>query len=190
MCLLAAAIMLPMIAIEIDEVMAMIQHMFDSKRRGENLWLVFWKGGSPEGCTEDKRTVSLMKFPQQPIGVLKSSVWGLSIPWSLAFSAIIGIWLMFSPTVFETGKPAADVSHLGGALVVVVAGICIAEVVRIGRYLNVLLGFGIAVLPWIINGSSFAAQINSLICGVAIAVLALPRGPKLECYGMWEHYIR
>lgn len=45
-CLLAAAIMLPMIPLEVDEVIAMIQFMKRRIKKGESFWKVFWKGGS------------------------------------------------------------------------------------------------------------------------------------------------
>lgn len=124
------------------------------------------------------------------MGVLKSAVWGMSVPWTLAVSAALGIWPMFSPAVFGTEKPAADVLHLGGALVVVVAGICMAEVVRIGRYLNVVLGVGIALLPWILGGATWMALLHATFAGLLVAALALPRGPKLESYGMWDRWVR
>ena len=47
-CLLTAAIMLPMIPLEVDEVIAMGQHMVQRNRKGEKFWKVFWKGGTPD----------------------------------------------------------------------------------------------------------------------------------------------
>lgn len=190
MCLLAAAIMLPMIAIEVDEVMAMLQHMFDSKRRGEPLWRVFWKGGSPEGSTQEERQPAISEFPERPLAVAKASVWGISLPWNLMATIALGIWLLFAPAVFGTTQPASAIAHIGGAAVIVVAGICTAEVVRIGRWLNVPVGLGIAILPWILGDAPMAARINELIVGLAIAALAIPRGPKTQSYGMWEKWVR
>ena len=190
LCLLAACIMLPMITVEIDEVMAMIQHMFDAKKRGEPLWKVFWKGGSPEGCSMDQRSTPLAKLPEKPMGVVKSSLWGISLPWSLVASAALGIWLMCAPAIFSTTQPASAIAHLGGAIIVVVAGICAAEVVRIGRYLNLLVSLVVAIAPWFLDGGNTISQVNALIVGLLVAGLAFPRGPKTETYGMWEKYVR
>ncbi|MGH7202033.1 MAG: vitamin K epoxide reductase family protein, partial [Planctomycetaceae bacterium] len=103
LCLLAAAIMLPMIPLQVDEVIAMGQHMVQAKRRGDrggSLWRIFWKGGRAEGSTADDRSPELITLPERPWRVFLSSIWGMSFPWTLAASSAIGVWLMFSPAVF------------------------------------------------------------------------------------------
>ena len=101
-CLLAAAIMLPMIPLEFDEVVAMGQHMVQAKRRGDNFWQVFWKGGEPFEQNQDERSPKLMDLPQKPGAVYRASVWGMSIPWTLAVSTLLGLWLMFAPCGFRS----------------------------------------------------------------------------------------
>src|SRR5699024_6528217 len=44
LCLATAIIMLPMIPLEVDEVIAMSQHLIQRKRRGDSFWTTFWKG--------------------------------------------------------------------------------------------------------------------------------------------------
>jgi hypothetical protein len=193
MCLLAALIMLPMIPLEADEVVAMGQHMIEAKRRGDrggSLWAIFWKGGSADGCTSDERSPMLAAVPQKPGEVFLASIWGMSVPWTLAVSAVLGVWLMFAPVVFGADRPAAHVGHLGGAWIVTVSVISMGEVLRLGRWLNVLLGLGIAVLPWLLDGSTTADSINATVVGLLVAALAIPRGPKTETYGLWDKYVR
>ena len=60
---------------------------------------------------------------------------------------------------------------------------------RAGRYLNVLLGFVLAALPWFLDGATMAGQVNSLIAGLAVVAMSIPRGPKKEQYGAWDKYI-
>lgn len=189
-CLLAAVIMLPMIPLEVDEVIAMGQHMIESKRHGESLWTVFWKGGSAEGSTEDKRSPDLVSLPESPRTVLKASIWGMTFPWTLAVSAALGIWMMFSSAVFGAVKPASDLNHLVGALIVVVSVIAMGEPLRLGRYLNVLLGLGVAAAAWFIGDPPTAFQVNSLIVGILVALLALPRGPITESFGSWDKHVK
>jgi hypothetical protein len=114
----------------------------------------------------------------------------MSFPKTLAGSALLGIWLMFSPWAFGTTAPAAHIDHLAGALVVTVSIICMGEVVRIGRHLNVLLGLTVAAAPWFLDGAPPAARINDLVVGLASVALALPRGPITESYGSWDRYVR
>lgn len=194
-CLLAAGIMLPMIPLEIDEVVAMFQHLVQAKRkgsRGGSLWTIFWKGGSPEGCTPDERSPELVELTERPWAVFKAMIWGMTIPATLLASSVLGAWLMFAPAVFNISieTRAADIGHLCGALILTVSVICMAEVVRIGRYLNVLLGAAVAIGPWVVSGGGVAYSLACLVTGLIVASLAFPRGPKRETYGPWDPYVR
>ncbi|EMR03339.1 vitamin K epoxide reductase family protein [Cesiribacter andamanensis] len=191
-CLLAAAIMLPMIPLEADEVVAMFQHMKQAKKRGDNLWEVFWKGGKPFEMNKDERSPTLMQFPQMPGKVYKASIWGMSFPWTLTVSTLIGLALMFAPGLlgFDIQATPSDIFHLSGALIVVVSVICMGEVLRFGRYLNILLGLVVAVGPWLVNSENLMLNIIGTLAGLLVAALAMPRGPKTENYGFWDKYVK
>ncbi len=124
--------MLPMIPLEIDEVVAMAQHMVQATKRGEKFWSVFWKGGKPAEMNKDERSPGIMQLPVKFGEVFKASLWGMSAPWTLALSAALGVALVALPG--NMGVPIkdllADVNHLCGALIVVTAVICMGEVVR------------------------------------------------------------
>lgn len=191
-CLLAAAIMLPMIPLEADEVIAMGEHVVKARRKGERFWSVFWKGGKPVEMNKDKRSPELMEFSNNPGKVIIASIWGMSFPWTLVLSTVLGIAIMTLPSIFgvSINATAADVAHLGGALVVVVSVICMGEILRIGRYLNVLLGAGITLLPWFTNDGVAALSVSCSLLGVAVAALSIPRGPKQETYGAWDKFVK
>jgi hypothetical protein len=188
-CLVAAAIMLPMIPLQVDEVIAMAQHMVQARRRGESLWTVFWKGGSPEGSEPDERTPEMAPLPDQPAAVVQASVWAMGLPWTLALSTALGIWLMFSPRLFGFTGLASDVTHLAGALIVVSSVIAAGEPLRAGRFLNGLLGIGILALPWAVSGMSPAATWSSFVVGAAVVALCFPRGSVRERYGGWDRVV-
>ncbi len=194
LCLLAAIIMLPMLPLEVDEVIAMFQHVRQAKRRGDrggSLWTIFWKGGDGEGCTDRDAAPPMIEFPDRPADLYKSSVWGMSCPWTLVTATLLGVGLMFCPTVFgqDIETTAADIGHLGGALIVTVSVICMGEVVRIGRYLNVPLALLIGISPWFTDASLG----YSLTCAVAATLifgLSLPRGKVTQTYGAWDSYVK
>jgi hypothetical protein len=79
---------------------------------------------------------------------------------------------MISPSVFQMGieTSAANLNHLGGALVIVFAVVAMAEVLRSFRYFNVLLGLGMAVMPWVLEGCNMSLTISRSL--VAIFVIA------------------
>lgn len=195
MCLLAALIMLPMIPLEVDEVVAMGQHMVEAKRRGDrngSLWTIFWKGGSAEGCQADQRSPKLIDLSVKPWTIFKASLWGMSFPWTLVVSTLLGLVMMFVPTYegWDIQTLAADIGHLGGALVVTVSVICMGEVVRFGRYLNILLGLIVGIGPWLTESGTTLGNTILAVCAVLIILLAIPRGVKREQYGLWDPYVR
>lgn len=190
-CLAAACIMLPMIPLEIDEVVAMGQHMVQATRKGEKFWSVFWKGGEPAEMNKDERSPELIELSTRFGKVFNASVWGMSAPWTLVASAVIGACLVTLPSWFDIPIKAtpADINHLCGSLIVVVAVISMGEVVRAGRYLNILLGLAVAVLPWFLGDAGTTVKIIDTVAGLVVAGLAIPRGIKKEQYGLWDKYV-
>ncbi|MEQ8820384.1 MAG: vitamin K epoxide reductase family protein [Sumerlaeia bacterium] len=188
-CLLAAAIMLPMIPLEVDEVIAMGQHVKQRTRAGEGFWRVFWKGGDPDGSEPDERTPPLADFPKRPMALLKAGFWGMSAPWNLTVSAIVGVGLLFVPWLLGLEKPASAIFHLGGSLAVVFAVIAMGEAVRLTRFLNVLVGLVLAIGPWLTNGG-VAAGVIGLLAGVALIGLSLRKGPVRERFGSWDRWVK
>lgn len=189
-CLLAAGLMLPMIPLTVDEVVAMGQHMIDSKRKGHGLWKTFWKGGPAEGSTMDERSPELIDLPQKPGTVLGASLWGMSFPWALVLATVGGVWLMFTPAVFGVAGAGSNLFHLGGALVVVVSVICMGEPLRAGRLANLIPAVIIAVGVWLLPGMTLLAQINGVLIAIAVGALSAFRGKKMENYGRWDRFVR
>ena len=190
LCLVAAAIMLPMIPLEVDEVVAMGQHVKAATDRGEPFWRTFWKGGHPDGATDDERSPGLVELPERPAAVIRSSVWGMSAPWNLVVAATLGLALMITPGIFAIAKPASAFHHLGGALIVTVAVVAMGEVVRVGRWLIVPLGLTAAIVPWIVAGATRAGAVAGTLAGLAAALAAVPRGRITERYGSWDRFVR
>lgn len=190
LCLLAAAIMLPMIPLMVDEVIAMGQHMIDAHKRGHGLWRVFWKGGPADGATDDERSPHMIDQPLRPRALIGASLWGMSFAWTLLAATAAGIWLMFTPAVLGVSGAAASLFHVCGALVVVVCVIAMGEPLRIGRYLNVVITLTLAIGVWLLPGAGLMAQISGVVAALLVAALSLPRGPKRERYGGWDRFVR
>lgn len=192
--LLAAAVMLPMITLTADEVVAMSQHVRDAARRGDrggSWWKIFWLGGTAEGSTPDERTPGISQLPEQPRPVLAAMTWGAGVTWNLAAAALLGVWLLAAPAVFgvDITRGAADVAHIGGAVVIVVAVIAMGEVARAVRLLNIPTGVVVAgAVLFTGAGSVYAAAVAAT--GLAVAALSVPRGRVAETYGRWDGLIR
>jgi hypothetical protein len=77
-----------------------------------------------------------------------------------------------------------------GCLVITVAVTAMAEVTRIVRFLNVLLGLWVAASPFLLTGANTAAMVGDVVLGLGLVLLSLPRGARSEeHYGGWDRYI-
>jgi uncharacterized membrane protein len=182
-CLIAAIAMVIMIALTLDEVVAMGQFLVQARREGQPLWRTFWLGGTLHETPASG--------PVRPDVVsAKAMVWGVAMPWNLLVTAGLGVGLMVTPSVLGTAGRAAHSDHLVGALIVVTAVIALADVGRAVRFFNVLLGAWVAAAPWLLGGATTTSKWTDVIAGALVIVLSLPRGPVGERYGTWERFIR
>ena len=156
----------------------MWQHMVQRKQKGDSLWKVFWKGGEALSTATDQRSPEMAELIDNPWTVFKSSIWGMSFPWMLTIPTVLGVWLMASPTVFGIGieTPFADLNHLGGALVIVFAVMAMAEVLRSFRYLNILLGLVLAVMPSFFQHVNVVLTLSTSLTGLFVMALSFSKG--------------
>jgi hypothetical protein len=161
--------------------------MVKSVRGGKPFWRTFWVGDTIEGGAKDERSPHY----GAPLSRLApAQCWGVTVPWNLAVSAVLGVWLLAAPAVLGAHGPSADSDHVAGALVLTVAATALAEVTRVARFLNVLCGAWLVLAPWVLSGDSAAARWDDVIVGIALILLSLPRGPVRERYGNWDWYVR
>ncbi len=185
-CLLAALAMLIMIALTLDEVIAMGDFLIRARKEGQSPWRVFWQGGTltTTGDGKDDRPVHADAVTPQAM------VWGVALPWNLLVSAALGLWLMAAPSSFGSGGTAAHSDHLIGALVVTTAVIALSDVGRALRFVNIAFGAWFIVAPWLLAGSTFGSTWNDMAIGLALIALSVPRGAVGERYGGWGQFIR
>jgi hypothetical protein len=158
-----------------------------AREEGRPLWRTFWVGGTLDEENEDART----PVYGAPVSeAVRAMTWGVSLPWTLLGSCLLGAWLMLAPAALGTTGAAADQDHLAGALVLTIAAISTAEVVRAGRLLNLLLGLWLVAGRWTLSRGDLVAGIDDVVVGSAVILLSLPRGPVRERYATWQRWIR
>jgi hypothetical protein len=101
---------------------------------------------------------------------------------------VIAIWLMLTPWVFNIDSGIASVNHMVGALALTVIVTAFATVARAFRFLNVILGTVLLFTPFFYD-TGLLLFANSILCGLALVVFALPRGPVTQSYGSWDRFI-
>ncbi len=183
LCLVIATAMLLMITFAVDEVFAMVQFMRLSLRQGKPFWRTFLAGETVESGKNHESRAPAHGAPVHPITWM---IRGVSVPWTLAASALLGVWLMVLPAVWSTTASGANSDHVAGALIIATSVMVMSEVVRIGRHFNLLLGAWAILGSCLLNTANPLSCWNGVIAGLLIIVLSLPQGEIRERYGSWH----
>lgn len=186
LCLIAALAMLLMIPYSLDEFVAMGQFLVAAHRKGKPFWTTFWMGDAMEGGSEDVSKGVLGTMNEK----IEEGSRGMTYPILLLISIAIGVWLMFTRLSFGTFSTMANSDHMIGALIVTFSIIAFAEVVRSVRFINIVFGAWLIAAPWLLDGvATSSATWNSIICGILLIVLAIPRGRVNDSYAGWDKYV-
>ncbi len=179
-CLATAASMLLMILLTAPEFVATIQFLRQSVRSGKSFWRVLWKGDIPPA----NRTQLEAKIRSST-----QMAWGITVPWNLILTALLGIWLMAAPSVLNITGHLATAQYIAGPLMIAFSVVAMSEVFRAVRFVNILLGLILIGAFWLWPEASFGARGSALLVGLAALVLSFRRGPIGERYGIWEKFI-
>lgn len=172
-CLLASFIMLIMVPPSVDEVCASVQFLRRSVKEGRSFWRTFWLG--------DKETAGEVPEPQLDEG---------GIPVNLIASTILGCWLLFTPGIFGIEGSAANNIWIVGSLITTFAVIAFAEVARIVRLLNVVFGAWLVLSTFFIGEMPLSGKLHSIVIGIMIVGLSIPRGKISEHFGSLDKWVR
>lgn len=185
LALIGAAAMLLQIPYSLDELLAVLQFMRRRMKAGKSLLRVFLFGDTDDG--ERPKTVD--EFDRAP-GPILCEIFqgGVRLPWTLWVAALIGIWLMLTRVTIGTEGMMANVDHVVGALVLTVISVAAAEVARAVRYLLVPLGLSLVASPFVLEAPAMQMT-ASVVAGIALIALSLPRGRVIGKYGTWDKYI-
>ncbi|MDE0879170.1 MAG: hypothetical protein OSB00_10985 [Sphingomonas bacterium] len=152
---------------------------------GKPLIRTFFQGDAIEAGEED--TSDAMASP----GTLWADARkGLMLPWTLAASIAIGVFLMLTRVLLGNEGVMANSDHVVGALVITVAIIATAEVARVLRLVNVAFGAWLVAAPFLLTGVGHLGAVVSVVAGIALVGLSLPLGKRsAEHYASWDKYV-
>jgi len=132
LCLFTAFCMLIVIALSLDEVVAVCKYL---RSREKPFFQLLFQGGNCSGAKEDHKTPPLT----EPLWtLLKASFWGVTIRWNLVVCALSGIWFMSFPAISDLGPLLIKADHFFGALIIATSIISMADVAHKLRYINIL----------------------------------------------------
>ncbi len=186
LCLISAAALLSSVPLAVHEAIAVGQFLLAAKRRGKNLWQIFWLGGSIIGAGNNDPDRMHYNLGQRWL----ASVQGVTVPFSILIQAAIGIWLLARPDLLHFSDVAsANCDHLIGAMVVTVAAIASAEVTRIARYLNMVLGVILLISSLVFSLHFPVVMVSELVSGALLIGVSLPKGRIVERYAAWDRFV-
>jgi len=96
--------------------------------------------------------------------------------WQDQLILLLGLWFFITPWVFgyPIPSPQAWTAFISGAVIALLAAFDLYKTYFWAVTINLLLGIWVAVSPWVLGLSGDVELTwNSLIVGVAVAVLAL-----------------
>ncbi len=187
LCLLIAVCMLVMLALTVDEVVAVCQYLNRVRKEGKGFWGIFLKGSAYSERGVDTRDPG---FRCSIWKNFKAMVWGVTVPWNLLATTLIGIWLLFSNHKLGYTGILADNTDVCGALIVVFSVISWAEVIRPFRFINMIIALWFGVAPLIIPGNPGPLIYwHSAIIATIVIILSIFRGKIREHYGPWDKCI-
>jgi hypothetical protein len=158
-------------------------------KRGRNALRVFLLGDTDDMDETRGSDPKADEFDRPPGAVIKDMVGGgVSLPWNLALSGLVGLSLLFTRVTLGAEGSMANSDHLIGSLVLTVISLAAAEVARPLRLLNIPLGLTLFATPFI-YGASMTATVASVACGAALVALSIRRGAIREQYGSWSRVV-
>jgi hypothetical protein len=187
-CLLSALITVGMIPFTFDEVVASIQFMNRKKKQGVGYWHTFWFGGTEEEGSDKEYNLPGNK---QFKNILEGMWEDLKIkPWNLFVSIVIGLWFMAAPGILGFSGSMADSNHFVGALIVTFSIISMSEVVRTGRFLNVLFALWTAASVWIFDNPGGIVMWSQLGGAAILIALSFRKGIIKDQHGGYDKYVK
>ncbi|QDY99274.1 NAD-dependent epimerase/dehydratase family protein [Nitratireductor mangrovi] len=185
LCLIAAAAMVIQIPYSVDELIATGQFLARRRRAGRPILRVFLFGDTDEGDSRSGED----SFDQSPMAIMRDMLGGgISVPWTLAVSVLIGAWLMFTRLTLGSTGVVANADHLIGSLVITTSVAAMAEAVRPLRFINTLFGMALVIIPFV-AGTTVPQTAAGVVAGLALIALSVPRGAIRHRYGNWSRVI-
>lgn len=102
--------------------------------------------------------------------------------WAQIFNIVIGLFLMFAPSIFSFGKADSDHFYIVGPLIITNAIIALWEFNRGIRWLNVLIGAWLLVSPFILQSKGSVASI-AIVSAILLVLFSIFKGSVKRRYG-------
>jgi len=162
LCLATAFCMLITIPLAVNEAVAALQYL-------KGNWKVLFTGGECPGAKIDHHPVQL----ESPLPmILRSMKQGVSLPWNLLLTSLLGIGFMIAPWILGYEGTLADLDHIFGPLIVVASVVAWSDVVKYVRFGNVAFAAALLISTFFDPTQTWFHW----IVGIVVIGLSLYRG--------------
>lgn len=196
--LIGAAAVLIQIPYSLDELVATVQFLRRRVKAGRSLLRVFFVGDTdemPDSKVAYERDGQPRndgdgdEFDRSPGAVAADMIGGgVGLPWNLGLALLIGLSLLFTRLTLDVQGALPNAHHVIGSLVLTVVSLAAAEVARALRYLLMPLGVALMIVPFVWPADT-ATIVVTVLSGLALIALAIPRGPIRQRFGSWDPMI-
>ena len=186
LCLIGAAAMLLQIPYSLDELVATSEFLYRKWQKGEPVIRIFFTGDTDEGEAQPSERRPFELEPKEIAGSVFGG--GMGLPWNLALTLLVALWLLFTPLSLGSDGGIAHVNHIVGSLALTFAVIALAETGRPARYVNVALG-AVLIGSLVFVEATGAEIASALLSGIALIALALPKGKITRRWGLYQKLI-
>lgn len=181
LCLTTAVCMLIAIPFALDEVMAALQYLKHTKT--SSFMALLFEGGSCKGAQKDIETPNL----DAPFfECFRAAIRGVSCPWNLILSALLGVLLMVLPWPFHEKGWMVDLDPILGAFTIVFSVVATSEVARPVRWVNLALAIFL-LIGTLASWAQLAIWLISahIVIAILLALLSFRKGHFYEDT-VWE----
>ncbi|HEV7329637.1 MAG TPA: hypothetical protein VGN63_01245 [Flavisolibacter sp.] len=102
--------------------------------------------------------------------------------WAQIINIVIGLFLMFAPSIWSFDKATSDHHYIVGPLIITNAIIALWEFNRGIRWLNVLIGAWLLVSPFVLGNKGIVATID-IASAILLILFSLFKGSVQHRYG-------
>lgn len=180
LCLFSAFAMLLMLPLALDEVVAMIQFLNQSRKRGHSVWRTFWAGGGDEYATDEPTPA------RKPQWTWESGLWGATSNWGLLLSALLSVLLLFVPDWTGASGWAANATYILATLALTIVFLAFAEVGRPARFINLFFAICLLACAVFMSSAPVSWRISSASASVLLFLFSLPLGAIQDRYGTYQ----
>ena len=176
LCLCIAFLMLFIVLLAFPEVIATCQLLKREHSKGRSLFQVLFFGS-----TERSRASQM--------GIKKRKTLGISLSWNQVLLLGLSILMIFYTSYRTISEPFIKSVAILAAFGVIFSTLSLAEVLKPIRFLNILIGISLCILPFVWIRSNVIDLVVSMLFGISFIVLSFYKVKIKEKYGDWDKFI-